>query len=220
MTGPACSTAQAANDNLDTSANMKRTIICLLLLGIAGCKNSDLDIPRAIDFDDPGAVEKLLVEATDMDKLQWRQSDSEAHAANLKIPFKDAYTPDGKRPFTGWAKELHENGRVSGIFYFQGGKLHGPVVGWHENGQKLGETHYTNGTADGPGTNWYSNGQKASEFRYKDGRMISIAVWKPDGQPCQVTNVTDGNGVMVEYADDGTESRRMTYVNGVSKEDG
>ena len=199
---------------------MKRMIVCLLLLVIAGCRNSEVDDPIAVDVDDSKAVEMLLVEAIDMDKLQWRKNEDETNAPNLKIPFRDAYAPDGTGPYTGWAKEMHENGQVGGIFYFEDGKLNGRVVGWHENGQKLGDTHYRDGKADGPGTNWHSNGQKACEFRYQDGKMISITVWKPNGQRCPVTNVTDGNGTMVEYEDDGTEGRRMTYVNGVVMEDG
>jgi hypothetical protein len=39
------------------------------------------------------------------------------------------------------------------------------------------------------------------------------------GEKCPVTNVKDGNGVLVIYKDDGTERFRETYKNGKIVED-
>jgi len=51
-------------------------------------------------------------------------------------------------------------------------------------------------------------------MNFKVGRLMSVEVWKPNGEKCPVTNVKDGNGVMVWYKEDGTVSRRYTYKDG------
>ena len=43
--------------------------------------------------------------------------------------------------------------------------------------------------------------------------MTEVA-WKPNGEKCTVTNVKEGNGVVVEYKEDGTEEYRFTYKDG------
>jgi hypothetical protein len=43
---------------------------------------------------------------------------------------------------------------------------------------------------------------------------MSAVVWKKNGEKCPVTNVKDGNGVMVFYDEGGTERRRNTYKDG------
>jgi antitoxin component YwqK of YwqJK toxin-antitoxin module len=37
---------------------------------------------------------------------------------------------------------------------------------------------------------------------------------KPNGEKCPVTNLKDGNGVVVFYNEDGTEDFRFTYKDG------
>ena len=44
---------------------------------------------------------------------------------------------------------------------------------------------------------------------------MSAVHWKPNGEKCPVTNVKDGNGVMVFYNEDGTEEFRYTYKDGL-----
>ena len=61
---------------------------------------------------------------------------------------------------------------------------------------------------------WYENGQKVIELKHKNGKRISAEVWKPDGEKCHITNLKDGNGVAVQYNEDGTEIRRTTYKDG------
>jgi antitoxin component YwqK of YwqJK toxin-antitoxin module len=61
---------------------------------------------------------------------------------------------------------------------------------------------------------WYENGQKAREMNLKADKLMSAEVWKPNGEKCPVTNVVDGNGVIVWYKDDGTEELRQTYKDG------
>ena len=69
---------------------------------------------------------------------------------------------------------------------------------------------------DGNGVvvSYLSDGQKESERTYKDGKLMTIVVWKPNGEKCPVTNFVDGNGVVVVYNEDGTERVRLTYQDG------
>ncbi len=48
--------------------------------------------------------------------------------------------------------------------------------------------------------------------------MIAV-VWKPNGEKCPDTNLAYGNGVVVEYDDDGTEWFRLTFKDGVGVRD-
>ena len=43
---------------------------------------------------------------------------------------------------------------------------------------------------------------------------MTLTTWKPNGEKCPITNVVDGNGVLVYYNDDSTESRRESFKDG------
>ena len=107
-----------------------------------------------------------------------------------------------------------ENGLRKTQKHYQDEKLHGRSIRWFENGQKREEEHYQKDKKHGRSTRWFENGQKASENTYKDGKLMSAVVWKPSGEKCPVTNVKKGNGVVVEYNEDGTEARRDTFKDG------
>ena len=96
----------------------------------------------------------------------------------------------GENPFTGWFKQVRETGKLRSLEEYKNGKLHGRA------------------------TRWYSNGQKKDESLYQNGRVISIVVWKPNGEKCSDTKLINGNGVWVRYDENGTESWRSNYRNG------
>lgn len=135
-----------------------------------------------------------------------------------------AWLPNGERcPFTNL-----KNGDGVVVHYYPNGqkwfKLNyknyetfepdGISISWYANGQKVGEVNRENGELDGLGTSWYESGQKRSEANYKDGKVLSVQVWKPDGEECPLTNLKDGNGFLIWYEDDGTEGFRISYKNG------
>ena len=103
---------------------------------------------------------------------------------------KVLYAPNEQSPYTGWAKAMWGNGQTQLLIQYKDGKM------------------------DGPSMQWHSNGQKSSELIRKDDKLITAVVWKPNGGKCPVTNVVDGNGVVVVYNEDGTEDRRATYQDG------
>ena len=144
--------------------------------------------------------------------------------------------------YTGWAKLMYDNGQIKWLAQWKDGKRDGLATSWDENGQKEREGNwkediedglfswyedngekrlekiYKDGKVDGLATSWYENGQKKRESSWKDGKLMSAKVWKPSGEKCPVTNVEDGNGVMVWYLEDGTVSRRDSWKDG--KRDG
>ena len=106
-----------------------------------------------------------------------------------------AYAPNEQTPYTGWAKGMRDNGRVESLDQYKDGKREG-LETW-----------------------WYESGQEKQEINYKDGKPISAEAWKPNGKKCPVTNVKNGNGVVVWYNEDGTEQSPKTYGEGELVED-
>ena len=124
------------------------------------------------------------------------------------------YLAEEETPFTGRAESFYENGQKEMEWNYKDGMKEGLMTVWYENGQKQKEGNWRDGKRDGLDTTWYESGQKRYEGKYKDGKLTSIVVWKPNGEKCPVTNVKDGNGVVVYYNEDGTEWYRRTYKDG------
>jgi antitoxin component YwqK of YwqJK toxin-antitoxin module len=146
------------------------------------------------DLDDPTTRNKIIAEAID----------------------------DDEKPssYTGWVKRTYLIGQISYLVQYKDGKPNGLLTSWYENGLMHGEGYYKNGKQDGLSIKWFvSNGQRQVEATYKDGKLMTIVSFKPNGEKCSVTNLKDGNGVVIEYNDDGTEKYRGTYKDGVKVED-
>ena len=116
--------------------------------------------------------------------------------------------------FDGILTKWYENGQKRFVINCKDGKKEGLAILYDENGQKYSEGNYKDGKEDGLQFSWYKKGQKMFEENYKDGKLMSVEVWKPNGEKCPVTNVKEGNGVMVYYNEDGSQMRRMTYKDG------
>ena len=97
------------------------------------------------------------------------------------------YAPNVKTPYTGWVKSTYTNGKAKGLVHVKEGKKDGFFVLWYENGRKEGEG------------NW------------KDDKLISVRVWRPNGEKCLETIVDNGNGVWVVYKEDNIEKERRAY---------
>ena len=185
-----------------------------------------------IDLDDNETRNRIIAEAIDSGKLQMKGEEGD----------QLFYAPNQQTPYTGWGKLMwgneqvkllaqfedgkgdglwtfwHENGQKSSEINYKDSKPDGHSTIWHENGQKLMEANFQDSTPIGLQTVWYANGQKHSEISHKlQGRRIILwnaFVWKPNGDKCPLTNLVNGNGVVVEYKEDGTEKRRVTYNDG------
>ena len=173
---------------------MKATLFALFVaLLMVGCGEPDLS--------DPEVLEEATVVVVDWSKLQDRNGIT--------------YLPNEETPFTGRAESFYENGQKGREVSYKDGKRDGLATFWYENGQKMEEGSYKDGKEDGLMTNWYENGQKKKEANYEKGKIMSLVVWKPNGEKCPLTYIDeDGNGNRVWYNDDGTVSFRTTYKDG------
>ena len=156
------------------------------------------------DLDDPETLDKIIAEAIDSDNLQKRVKEGE----------ELLYAPNEQKPYTGWVKRMWDNGQVMHLYSYKDGKRDGLETEWYENGRKKWEGNFRDGKENGLSTAWYENGRKKAEGNFKDDKIMSAEAWKPNGEKCPVTNVKDGNGVVVFYYDDGTELSRSKYSNG------
>ena len=120
----------------------------------------------------------------------------------------------------GTCRHWFSNGNLKIIHHHhpESGKIYGLLRRWHENGQIMEESNWKDGKEDGLANIWYENGQKEAEVNVKDGKLQRAKKWKPNGEVCPITNVKDGNGVIVVYNLDGTEKERFTYRDGVTIE--
>ena len=147
-----------------------------------------------------------------------------------------SYFKDGKR--NGLLTSWHDNGQIEEQGTFLNGNLHGLTKQWKKNGDLLGEfnskygnkhgncTHYySNGTKewvhnykdgkqDGSSSQWYPSGSKRRESVWKDGKIISCSVWKPNGEKCNYTKLENGDGVVVDYNEEGQVVAKSHFKNG------
>jgi antitoxin component YwqK of YwqJK toxin-antitoxin module len=115
---------------------MRKLFLALLVaLVLAGC--------GGVDFDDPATVDKIIAEAVDIEKLQWR--DDELY-----------YKPNHEKPYSGWAKSMAK-GHVRHLIEVQDGKERS-LTAFYENGQRAVETLYQNKKFSIRG--WKPNGEK------------------------------------------------------------
>ena len=98
-----------------------------------------------------------------------------------------------KTLFAGWVKYswgFRDDGR--GLMRFEKGKKNGLLV------------------------SWYDNGRKALEDYYVEGRLMSSACWKPNGEKCPLTKVVNGDGVKIIYEMNGRKQCQGAYVGGLA----
>ena len=116
------------------------SILFAVLVLLGGCGEPNLDVAETKD--------KILAEAIHADKIQQQGEEGE----------KLRYAPNEQKPYTGWIKEMYNNGQVQILF------------------------HTKNGKKDGLTTQWYESGQKELERTFKDGKLISSEFWKTNGE--------------------------------------
>ena len=185
-------------------------------------------------IDDPEALQQLLAEAQEFDRLQQRGPEGETLY----------YAPNEPEPYTGWAKEMyssfdardqvqrllqfdhgqeifavswHANGQKAYEVHRQQGEPTGPRVFWYENGQKATEGHRQQGERTGPQTEWYDNGQKSQEGHYERGQPTGLqTAWYDNGQTRSETQYEDGvpSGVHVKWYSNGQKLAEERYENG------
>ena len=178
---------------------MKTVLLSLVLALLTLSLSFSQEKPN---LDDPKVQNQII--STAVQNLDFRKK------ANGDVLW---YHPFNQVPYTGWWVSFHENGQVYRLTQFKNGEIEGIADEWYENGQKDQERNYKDGKKEGLFTKWYKNGQKQHEENYKDGKLMSAEVWKPNGERCPMTNLEEGNGVILFYLEDGRVFRWI-FVNG------
>ncbi len=114
----------------------------------------------------------------------------------------------------GLAKSWHKNGVLESELNFTNGKFNGLCRRWNENGVIVTEVNCKDGKEDGSSTQWYANGSKKLEAVWEDGKIISCSVWKPNGEKCNYTKLENGDGVVVDYKEEGQVVSESHFKNG------
>jgi len=160
-----------------------------------------------INFDDLETRKKIIAEAIGRNQLQHRQDKGD----------ELAYAPKAQATYSGWEKEIYDNGTIWRLSQWKDGKRNGVSIWWHENGNKSMEENYKNGKRDGLETEWFENGQKELEANYKGGKQDGLETgWYENGQKEYNGNWKDAqqDGLWVFYNEDGTEKNRITFKDG------
>jgi len=158
-----------------------------------------------INVDDNETLDNILAGAIDWDKFQ------KGGTEHLY------YAPNEQTPYTGWAKEMHDNGQIRALGQMKDGKKEGLATEWYWNGQKEWEVNYKDGKWDGLSTVWYRNGQKRLARNYKDGKLDGLSTeWYENGQKRLAINYKDGkpDGIYRDWYNNGQKKWENTYKNG------
>ena len=102
------------------------------------------------------------------------------------------YAPNEQKPYTGWARLTRDNGSLIGIFQIKEGKRGGLELMCYKDGKR----------------------ESVGIMKEDEKGVISLKVWKPNGEKCPISKIENGNGILVVYNDDGTEKHRLTYKDG------
>lgn len=90
----------------------------------------------------------------------------------------------------------------------------GKFTWYYKSGPKEHETYYENGKL-AKIIYWYENGQIWSTRIYQDGRMYNInGLYSPNGSTMYHGTLSNGNGSLISYRDDGTKSSERNYKDG------
>jgi hypothetical protein len=60
---------------------------------------------------------------------------------------------------------------------------------------------------------------KMWEGTFDGGKLMQAVAWKPDGEKCPISDIKDGNGVLVAYNSDGKEHSRTAFKDGKEVKD-
>lgn len=121
------------------------------------------------DLSNPLVLQKLFPEATIFRHLEQR-----GEAKN-----KLFYEPNSTTPYTGWAKDYHENDVPEGIGHFIDGKENGPCFFWHDNGVKSQQGEFLDGKRHGLWIHYDAQGQETERETWDRDQRLSHQTTRP-----------------------------------------
>ena len=149
------------------------------------------------------------------------------------------YVDDKNETFTGWVKDTHPNQKLKSLGYLKNGHKQGLWINWYQDGKlqsKKGWKNdflqgkfkywYPNGKlkvkgqtkgreVDGVWRQFYRNGNKHHESINNVGKLVSLKIWKINGELCEESKVENGTGTYVLYDENGSQIKRVTFKDGI-----
>ncbi|MEC8243480.1 MAG: toxin-antitoxin system YwqK family antitoxin [Verrucomicrobiota bacterium] len=185
-------------------------------LFIAGYVNSE----SKPDLTDTAPKKDRMKDAVEWSKLQNRNGDT--------------YIPNTDKPYSGWAKQIYDNGQVKVLAEFTDGTAT-RLKQWQENGIPRWDIGYSKGRISlsdvpledwrdsnsslqhGLMTSWRENGQKEKEVNYKDGKQHGLETfWYENGQKKTEGNYKDDklDGLETSWRENGQKEKEVNYKDG------
>ncbi len=113
-----------------------------------------------------------------------------ANAKNLKLNNGLYYL--NEKPFSGYIKDVYENGQVQSIASYLNGMQHGTTISFYENGRLRDSRCYKENKSFGKHIGYWENGNQKFEFYYlNDKREGPNKQWYESGQPYAFLNFKD-----------------------------
>ena len=133
-----------------------------------------------MNLDDPETLAKVIVEATDAEKLQRIGEKGE----------ELLYVRNHHRPYTGWCKTTYDDGALMSLAQCRDGKMEGLSVGWNKKGWKEEESTRKDGKILSCVT-FKPNGEKCPETNIMNGNG-SLVLYNDNGTVAARGTCTDG----------------------------
>ena len=205
--------------------NVMKAVLCSVILSLITTE-SRATLPLV-----PTNLDQILLNAVENYRLQKRMYKGE----------RLAFIPNQQTPYTGWVKELYNNGQIKYLaqiengkyclrffwFYngqislktkFKDGKENGLEERWFENGTKQLGVNWKEGRQDGLEERWFENGTKQFEVNWKEGRQDGLETeWCEIGHKISQTNWNSGkkHGLRTEWREhNGPKKEEQNWING------
>ena len=120
-------------------------------------------------MDDNETRKRIITEAIDSKKLEWRVEEGE----------ELAYAPNQQTPYAGWVKRMRDDGQIWLLTKYTDGKKDGPSTWWYNNGQKRHEETYKDGRLI-TAIVWRPNGEKCPDTNVVKGNGVWV-LYNEDG---------------------------------------
>jgi hypothetical protein len=100
----------------------------------------------AIDFEDNETLNRIIAEAIE-DVVKFGDYHGSLPEAEIKkiarggadmrgtTGFELYFAPNMQKPYTGWVKRFHKNGRLRSLDQYKDGKMHGRKASWSDDGE-------------------------------------------------------------------------------------
>lgn len=115
-------------------------------------------------------------------------------------------------------KSWYSNGTLKAVFNYKNEKLDGPFTSWYQNGYKNDEGFFLEGEYHGSFKSWWPSGKNKTRQTWIKGNLLDSISWKPNGVMCQESKVQNGNGIIIDYNNEGQAKKRNKFINGINQD--